>query len=154
MYKNSTDKIYKNSTAVGMMGEVAAIKAFIAHDYYIYRPFSPDSSSDIIVQKASNLKLYKIQCKTTEKVVDGVMRFVICRTNGFTGVRVPYTKEEIDYFCVYCIENNYIGLIPVAHVQNITGGAYSLRIRLPKNNQVNRVHMADDYKFDKMILDL
>ena len=47
------------------------------------------------------------------------MEFELCRTNGFTLERYPYTKDDTDYFFLYCIENNKSYLISIEDVGKI-----------------------------------
>ena len=70
-------------------------------------------------------------------------------TNPFKKTYRKYNKDEVDYFGLYCLENNYIGLLPFS---DYTGKDTKIRIVPTKNNQQNKVKMADDYSFNKQIL--
>ena len=76
------------------------------------------------------------------------MDFNICRSNGFTCLKQPYSKNEIDYFFIYCIENSYMGLVPVT-----INAKTVLRIRIskPLNNQKKGIHIMEEFAFDTEI---
>lgn len=77
------------------------------------------------------------------------MEFELCRTNGFTLERYPYTKEDTDYFFLYCIENSQSYLINIDDVDNIR--TLTLRLDKPKNNQIKGIKFANEYELHKQI---
>ena len=91
---------------------------------------------------------YKIQVKTTEKIIGGShMKFGLNRTNPFTKERFLYNKDEVDYFALYCIENNWCGLLP--YRENIR--ELNVRLKQTKNNQTKNIIFATDVDFDIQI---
>lgn len=92
---------------------------------------------------------YKIQVKTTQKIRNGCIEFELCRTNGFTLERYPYTKDDTDYFFLYCIENNTSYLISIDDVGDVK--SLSLRLNKPKNNQIKGIKFASQYELHKQI---
>lgn len=140
-----------NSTHIGDIGENVAIAEFLKRGIPVSRPISQNCPYDLIIDFYGNL--YKIQCKTTKNTHnDGAyMEWSITRTNGYTGIRNNYHPSEVDFFFLYCIENNYMGLIRVP-----SGKSHILPIRIlpPKNNQAKGVRMADDYFLDNQLYKL
>ena len=137
-----------NSTSVGDVGEAVAIAEFEKRGIFTLRPFSQNLPYDLVIIVGN--KFYKVQCKTTSKVHDGVvMRFSIYRTNGFTSTHIPYTSDEIDFLFLYCIENGYCGIVPIQDVEGI--GQLNIRLTTPKNNQFNKIRMAIDYHIDTQL---
>lgn len=137
--------MYNNSTIIGNIGEALAIAEFSKRGFTVLIPFGQNVPYDIVVD--INGKLYKIQCKTTEKVhEDGRMRFNICRTNGFTNSHKTYSNNEVDFIFLHCIENNFIGLISIDE----TDGKRDIFIRTKptKNNQVNGIRIMQEYELD------
>lgn len=139
--------MYINTSTIGNIGESVAICEFMKKGIQVLLPFGQNVPYDLVIQ--INDSFYKIQCKTTKKVHnDTFMRFDICRT-GFKGKRMLYTSQEIDYYFLYCIENNYIGLVPINDAIGLSD--LILRISPPKNNQAIKIRYASDYSFDKQI---
>ena len=139
--------MYDNSSVVGNVGETMALSEFARRGVTVLIPFGQNVPYDLVIEIKG--KFYRIQCKTTQKVHNQErMRFNICRTNGFTGKHSCYTENEIDFFFLYCIENNYMGLVSISEVK----GKRDLFIRLtpPKNNQKG-VNMASNYEIDKQL---
>ncbi len=77
------------------------------------------------------------------------MEFDISRTNGFTGRRKTYEKNEVDYFFLYCVENDFRGLISYEDLNS----RYSLRIRCEKtkNRQAKKINNIENYRFENKI---
>ena len=59
----------------------------------------------------------------------------------------PYTKEEIDMFYLYCLENDWRGLF----ILNEEVSPVELKIRLTpaKNGRTKGIRMAEDFEFNK-----
>lgn len=144
MIKVSNDKMYRNSRAVGNIGESIAISEFVKRGIPVFTPFGQNSPVDMLVY--INKKFIKIQVKTTEEIKRGKMIFDICRTNGFTGENKKYTEDEVDYFFLYCVENDFKGLISFEELNP----RYTLCIRCDKtkNGQVKGINNAENYQFD------
>lgn len=141
---------YKNSRAVGNTGEAIALAEFVKIGLCVFMPFGQNTPIDLMV--FSKDRFWKIQVKTTQKVKNGVMYFDMCRTNGFTFEKTPYTDKDTDYFFLYCIENGYKGLISIKDVLNTT--ELSLRIENPKNNQRKKIRFAHEYIFNEKIKEI
>lgn len=132
---------------VGNIGEAVALAEFTKRGYTVLIPFGQNAPYDLVVD--INNRFYRIQCKSTEKVHDGEkMIFTTCRMNNITYQRTVYTSDEIDYMFVYCIENGYMGLIPI---EQLGTKAITIRIAPPRNCQVNRIRMAESYLLDTQI---
>lgn len=143
----SNAKMYRNSRAVGNIGESIAVSEFVKRELPVFLPFGQNTPVDILVYL--NEKFLKIQVKTTEEVKNGVMEFDISRTNGFTGRRKTYEKNEVDYFFLYCVENDFRGLISYEDLNS----RYSLRIRCEqtKNRQAKKINNIENYRFENKI---
>lgn len=97
-------------------------------------------------------RLYKIQVKTTEKIKDGKrMLFHTCRTNPNTKRRIFYQPNEIDYFFLYCIENDWCGIIDV---HDTPKDCLSLYLKPVSSYNSQNVRYADSYEFDYKINEL
>lgn len=143
--------MYNNSTLIGNIGEAVAISEFTKYGIPVLIPFSQNLPYDLVIQVDN--KFYKIQCKTTSRIKNGKMEFYINRTNGFTGEHVHYNKHEVDYFFVYCVENEYIGIIPIEDVKDVKY-TISLRLSNSKNNQKKNCRLASTYDIINQICSL
>lgn len=139
--------MYENSSKIGSVGESIALAEFTKRGYNVSIPFSENCPYDLVVEK--NGKLLKIQCKTTEHIKNNCMEFNICRSNGFTYKKERYTNDEIDFVFVYCLENDYMGLIPIYEANK--SSTFTIRLYLPKNNQKKGIHLYTDYEFSNVI---
>lgn len=131
---------------MGDIGVSAIIKKFLLHKINVLLPFDDNSSYDLVIYIDN--KFYKIQVKTTEKVkYNELMEFSLCKTNPYAKENVSYNSSEVDYFCLYCLENDWCGLMPFEPVKK------SITIRLTKaqNNQSSKIRYAEDYEIDKQI---
>ena len=69
--------MYDNSNKIGNIGEAIAIAEFTKRGIPILLPFRQNSPYNLAIQL--NTRLFKVQCITTEKINNGVMKFEICR---------------------------------------------------------------------------
>lgn len=131
---------------IGDIGESVAISNFLMHELKVLLPFDDNSPYDLVINDNENF--FKIQVKTCEKVLFGeYMKFEIIKTNPFTKINTKYTKSEVDYFVLYCIENNWCGLIDYeTHKPCIR-----FRITDTLNNQSKNVKFAKDFEIHKQI---
>ena len=92
--------------------------------YDISTPIGDNARYDFILD--INHRLYKIQCKTSSLIEDGVYKFKTCSTQINTKGNYTrfYTEEEIDFF-------NQCFLIPLGHTSR--GGYKIMRFSKPKN---------------------
>ena len=139
--------MYNNSIKVGDIGEAMALAEFTKRGLNVLIPFSENCPYDLVVDKGD--RLVKVQCKTTKHVKNNCMEFQICRSNGFTYNKERYQVNEVDYIFVYCIENNYMGLVPIQDTkQSLT---FNIRLSSPRNNQKKGIHLYSDYEFNKIV---
>ena len=139
--------MYDNShVIIGSIGEAVAIAKFTQAGFKVSIPFTYNLPYDLIVDY--NGHLYKIQIKTTEKINNNKMVFNGTRNNGKTVIKFNYGSEEIDYFFLYCIENNWCGLIKQSLFQTKEA---RIHLELPKNSNYAKCKMAYDYEFSHRI---
>lgn len=128
---------------IGDIGEQVLITEFIKRGVTVLKPIGDNNSFDFVIY--INNKFLKVQAKTTEFVKDNSMIFCTNITNPFKKTNRKYTKDEVDLFGLYCIENDYIGLLPTS---DYTSKDTIIRTEYPKNNQIDRAKMAEDYSFE------
>lgn len=138
----------KDKTLIaGDVNELKCILAFEERGYYTSIPFSGSCRYDVVVDIQG--KLYRIQCKASHYYKDDISCITFDATRSTTNTqkttRYKYTKEDIDYF--YTHFNGYDFLIPVEE----TSTNKILRLKPPKNNQIEQINIANDYLLDNVL---
>ena len=139
----------RNTSALGNIGQVKTLSKFVELGVPVFTPFGEGYTADLIAD--FNGKLNRIQVKTTESLHDDTyMLWKITRQNGFHGDKKKYTKEEVDYFALYCIETDILCLVPIEKAQT-----YEVTIRLDSYEGVRTKVMkfVSEYKFENFIKD-
>ncbi len=131
---------------IGLIGEQVLITEFVKHGIPVLVPIGDNLPYDMVIE--SDGTFFKIQVKTTEFIKDGKMIFETNITNPFKKTIRKYSRDEVDMFGLFCVENSYIGLMPISEC---TSKETVLRIKKPKNNQKAKVKMAEVYSFENMI---
>ena len=134
---------------IGIIGEQILIAEFVKKGITVLTPIGDNSPYDIVIDY--NGMFINVQVKTPEFVKDGKMVFCTNITNPFKKTSRKYTEKEVDVFGLYCIENGYIGLLPIC---DCSSKETIIRLEQTKNNQTLNVKNAIDYSFDKMIVRL
>ena len=138
----------KDKTLIaGDVNELKCILAFEERGYYTSIPFGGSCRYDVVVDIQG--KLYRIQCKASHFYKDDISCIAFDATRSTTNTqkttRYKYTKEDIDYF--YTHFNGYDFLIPVEE----TSTNKILRLKPPKNNQIEQINIANDYLLDNVL---
>ena len=131
---------------LGDIGVSVVTSELLKHGINVLLPYDDNSSYDIVIY--INDSFYKIQVKTTEQIIDGCMIFSTCKSNPYQKINTLYTENEVDYFALYCLENNWCGWIKNENISRET----RLRIEEPKNNQFHNIKFANDYEIHKQIV--
>lgn len=136
-----------NTKRIGNIGEARVLMEFVKWGIPIYIQFGDTERADYIAD--FNNKLNRIQVKTAEKLSKDKTSFTVhlysLTTKNGKQVQTPYSKDEVDYFAIYCIESDTLILYP----NNESVEALCVRLCSTKNNQTKGVHYASDYTFDK-----
>lgn len=133
---------------VGDIGTSAAIYNFQKYGIPVAIPFDDNMPYDLIIYV--NNCFYKVQVKTTlSEKNDKSMIFQTNISNPFKKINRPYEKNEVDFFFLYCIENEWCGLInfELYNKRKIT----IVRLEKPKNGNMEGVILADNVEFSKQI---
>lgn len=131
----------QNSKSKGEISEAIIIASILKKGLSVSVPFGNNQRYDLIIDDGSNL--LKAQCKTG-RIRRGYVLFNSKSINGFTFKRSGYVGQ-IDFFLVYCPENEKIYKVPV---REATGNSTGLRIKaLERNTPRLNVKWADRYEF-------
>ncbi len=133
-------KIKLTPNDVGEHAQGAIVAEMMKYGYTVLIPFGEGRRYDLVIEK--NAQFFRLQCKAG-RYVNGVIRFNACSSNWFNQTRKRYTKEEIDYFAIYCGQTAKVYLVPVEDIEGLDG---SLRVEQPANNQVKGIRWAKDYE--------
>jgi hypothetical protein len=144
MYRRHEDY---NPNGIGAITEAKVTTALVEAGYVVLRPCFQIGRYDLVIEDEKRT-LSRVQCKTGQ-ITDGAMIFrpwslrAAKRETGWKRVHAGYAGE-IDYYGVYCPDNDKVYLLPISDVN--TSCACSLRIDPPKNNQQKRIRWAKDYE--------
>jgi hypothetical protein len=138
----------KDKTLIkGDVNELRCMLAFEEKGYCISIPFDGSSKYDFIADVEG--KLLKIQCKSSHYYKDDTSIAFSCScstTNTQKTTRHAYSKQQIDYFMTTF--DSYTFLIPV---EETTNSEKILRLKEPKNNQIETINIASHYLFDNVL---
>lgn len=136
-----------NTSSIGNIGQAKVLTKFTELGVPVYTPFGEGYIVDLIAE--FNGKLNKIQIKTTEKLHDNsYMTFKITRQDGFHGTRKSYTKDEIDYFALYCVETDIVLLVPI---EDTPANEFRVRLDNYEGIRTNNMRFVSDYRFENFI---
>jgi len=132
-----------NTKQKGDIAESKFISLLIEKGYNVSVPFGDNTKYDVVVEN-ENKELEKVQVKHGNHCGD-IIKFNLeseTSTNGKRN-RVSYTKDEVDWFGVYVPETDRYYRIPF---EDTPKTEMWLRLKPPKNNQIERVNLARDYE--------
>lgn len=131
----------------GDVNELRCMLAFEERGYCVSIPFDGSSKYDFVADVEG--KLLRIQCKSSHYYKDDTSIAFSCScstTNTQKTVRHTYSKQQIDYFMTTF--GSYVFLVPV---EETTNSDKILRLKEPKNNQIETINIASDYLFDNIL---
>ena len=138
----------KDETLIkGDVNELRCMLAFEERGYCVSIPFDGSSKYDFVADVEG--KLLRIQCKSSHYYKDDTSIAFSCScstTNTQKTVRHAYSKQQIDYFMTTF--GSYVFLVPV---EETTNSDKILRLKEPKNNQIETINIASDYLFDNIL---
>ena len=138
----------KDGTLIkGDVNELRCMLAFEERGYCVSIPFDGSSKYDFIADVEG--KLLRIQCKSSHYYKDDTSIAFSCScstTNTQKTVRHSYSRQQIDYFMTAF--DSYVFLVPVEETAN---SEKILRLKEPKNNQIETINIASDYLFDNIL---
>ena len=106
----------------------------------VLSPFGDNQRYDLVVEKDG--KFDRIQCKTG-RVRQGRIMFNACSSRIHNSYGKYDYKGQIEYFGVYCPDNDKSYLIPIDEVGTTVA---TLRIEPTKNCQKKGIRLASDFE--------
>ena len=125
-------------------GDFAVLKAqcdLAEHGYMILVPLTEHSSFDIAAYKDGKFLRIQVKYRPAKNGVIAVSFKSSWADKHGTHIK-PVDKSDIDYYCVYCPDTDECYYFD----PDLFGKQITLRISPPKNNQLQGVKMASDYK--------
>jgi hypothetical protein len=136
----STIKAKLTTNDIGERAQGVILAEMMKYGYTVLIPFGEGRRYDMVIEK--DAQFFRLQCKAG-RYINGVIKFNACSSNWFNKTRKRYTREDIDYFAVYCEYTGKIYLVPVEDVGSTEG---FLRVEPTVNNQTKGVRWAKDYE--------
>lgn len=134
-----------NTKQLGTIGELKAQYDFMKAGFDVSIPIGDYCAYDLIIVKDS--KIFKVQVKSCEKIIDGKMKFDLTSRNYY--IDKKYDTQDCDYFYFYCLENEQSYLYK--NTENNNSRAVYIRIEPTKNNQTKGINFAKDFNFNKVV---
>lgn len=130
----------------GSLTEAILLAELLKRCFIVLKPVYTHARYDLVIELDGQFK--KIQCKTGQ-LRNGRVIFNTHSIEWKQG-RVAHHRhyqDDVDYFLVYCYENNESYFVPVGDAGKHT---CSVRIEPTKNSQMKNVLWAKDYKLKPM----
>jgi hypothetical protein len=144
----TNDVKVKNRKNLGEIGERIAIGELAKYGIDVLLPMSDNLPFDFVI--FHNNKFFKCQVKTSRQISpNGSLIFSLTTNNWLSKKEYIYYKEEVDVFI--CCDLNTIYLFTFDEVENKK--YVYLRYSKAKNNQINGVLFAHDYRISQDLID-
>lgn len=126
-----------NTKTIGDLAELKVAAMFAEKGCFVSKPLTDNAPYDLIIDDGSLKRIQvKARCERDSKVL------VELRTTMVNYTR-EYEKEDFDLLAVYNTDSGKIALFNWDQIGDRK--SLTLRTTSPKNNQVDKVMMFDDY---------
>ena len=133
--------VQKDTKRVGDVAEAQVLAALVRSGYSVSIPFGENNRYDIILDIGGELS--RVQVKAG-RLRDGAIIFNCYSSHSHRGgSSCKSYVGEVDYFAVYCAQNERVYLVPIADLATKGG---SIRLNPTRNNQGKRVRWAQQYE--------
>ncbi len=134
----------KDTTGTGEASTVQLIAALVLKKKRVWVPFvDSNRRADLLMEDDSGI--HRVQCKTG-RIRNGCVEFKTCsvhrRQSGIGYEHRGYTGQ-VDFFGVYCPDNNHSYLVPIAVTRK---GCCCIRIEEPRTRGGRKVQWARDFQ--------
>ena len=124
----------------GDLGVAKAHCDLVEKGYIVLFPTTEHAPFDLVAY--DGIKFIRIQVKY-RSAVNGSVQIRLenwwADRNGSHGK--PIDKSQVDVFCVYCPDTNKCYYFKPENIKTY----FSLRIETPKNNQLKRINLAENF---------
>lgn len=129
-----------NTNEKGNVGLAKVISKLVELGYHCFLPFTDTTCVDLIVGNFK-MEIKRIQVKYRKKNKQGTIEIPL--ESVVNGKRISIDRSKIDYYIVYCPDNDKIYFIELNKISTLK--TFALRFDKPKNNQVN-VRYANEFE--------
>ena len=131
----------RDTKRIGTVSELKVMTALLEAGYHVAIPYGDSCRYDLVVEDRAG-ELSRIQVKTAREI-KGVVRFKCFSSHTHRGgVSTRRYTGEVEYFGVYCPQNERCYLIPS---QDLAVEGF-LRLAPTKNGQSKRIRWAGAYE--------
>lgn len=126
-------------------GDLGVLKAQVdlyEKGYMILLPQTEHAPFDLVVYKNQNFKRVQVKYRNLNKKGILEVRFSSSYSTSNGVMTKNVDKDEIDVYCVYCPQTDECYYFDPKSFHN----SISLRVKIPKNNQMINVKFAKDYR--------
>lgn len=131
----------KNTKTTGDLSEVMLMAAFTRVGMPVLTPFGDNQRYDMVVETQKGFK--RIQCKTG-RLKNGVIQFPVASSAYHRGGKRQGYSGQVDFFGVYCPENEKCYLVPIEDAP--TRNLCTLRLLPAANKQLKGLRWAADFE--------
>jgi hypothetical protein len=130
---------------IGAISQAKVLAALTAAGKVVLTPCVHVRPYDFVIEDDGSF--FRVQCKTG-RMFRGAVYFrphrlrAAKRETGWER-RVTDYKGAVDFFGVYCPDNECVYLVPISAVASYR--ICSLRVSQPRNNQMKRIRWAEEY---------
>lgn len=126
---------------------VAFVSAVLSAKGFVVVPALEGSRYDLLLEQPGG-RFLRLQCKAG-RLRRGIVEFHTRSLTGRAAAIKPkaYTRDDIDYFAVFCPENGAVYLLPL---EDAVSRVVSLRIVPPANGQTFNVKWASTFEVAKI----
>lgn len=126
-------------------GDLGVLKAQIdlfEQGFTILVPLTEHSPFDLVAYRDGEFRRVQVKYRSVDRFGKVDVKFSISWADRSGTHTAPVDKSEVDIYCVYCPDSDECYYLRPGDF----GSNASLRVRAPKNGQLQRVNFAADYR--------
>jgi hypothetical protein len=148
-WHNDLWRIIVHTKQIGALGEMKIAADLIRLGYYVFEELGDNSKVDLIAL-GEDYKPIKIQVKTYS-TKNGKVH--LSRRKAGPNYSFKYESKHADVFAIYLIDEDKICYVS-ANTLLKKESSFTIRIKKPANNQLNKINMASEfYDFKEALRD-
>ncbi len=127
------------------LGDLGVLKAQVdlyVKGYFVSIPLTEHAPFDLIITKDGKSKTVQVKSRNVNK--KGSIEILFRQSHSTSrGVHTKHwNKNEIDIVCIFCPQTDLCYYFDPKKFQR----SFSLRVEVPKNNQKQGIHFANDFR--------
>lgn len=126
-------------------GDLGVLKAqldLFEQGFIILNPMTEHAPFDLVAYKDRKFLRIQVKYKSVDKTGSITVHFRSCWSDKNGTHMQAVDKDDVDIYCIYCPDTDECYYFnPMEFKRSVT-----LRVEIPKNNQLRNVNLAADYK--------